>query len=286
MRTDDGVVLVGVDGSEDSLVAVDWAAAEAASTGSALTVCHSTPFGPPFDLPAEATSDRLLIRGEQVVRAAAERARAIAPGLTITEVVSPGSATPTLLERSAAARLLVVGSRGTGAFRGLLLGSVSQQVAAHAACPVVVVRGLARAAPLTDAPVTVAVDWSGHQPLLAFGFDFAARHRRPLLAVHVCRMPEPPARRPSHPVELPLLPAAVYDLLTDAVTPWREKYPEVPVRQKMIDDAPAAGLINESAHSALLVVGSHGHGGFAGMLLGSVSQHVLRHGQCPVAVLR
>jgi nucleotide-binding universal stress UspA family protein len=289
MTAREATVLVGVDGAEDSLLAVDWAAAEAMSLHCGLTICHAVPFGPPFDATADPAADPLLAQGRHVVRQAAARARAVAPELGITEVVSSGSPAPALLDGSAAAQLLVVGSRGTGAFRGLLLGSVGQQVAAHAACPVVVIRPapgnppLPADAPATVAPVTVAIDWSGYQPLLAFAFDHAARHHRPLVAVHAYQVPTAP---PDPAAARSVLPIAVDDLLTDAVAPWRDKYPEVRARTLAIDGTPAAGLIDRSTHSALLVVGSRGHGGFAGLLLGSVSQHVLRHGHCPVAVIR
>jgi nucleotide-binding universal stress UspA family protein len=284
----DGVIVVGVDGSDESLLAVDWAATEAASIGCPLTLCHATPYGPAVGLP-EYSFDAGRAGGEEIAQRAAERVRAAVPGVQVTEAVSPGPATPLLLEQSATARLVVVGCRGVGAFRGLLLGSISQQVAAHASCPVVVVRGAPDQTALlpADAPVTVGVDWSGHEAALAFAFDFAGRHHRPVVAVHAFRLPPlgPPAdaSRGAPPVELA---QAVTDLLEDAVAQWRDKYPDVPVRLLPLDADPAAGLIEQSAGSSLVVVGSRGHGGFSGLLLGSVSQHVLRHAGCPVAVVR
>src|SRR6185503_5959318 len=123
------------------LTAVDWAAREAVSSGCTLMICHAVPGYVPLRQPVTAPFDRLLARGERIVRVAARRARSAAPGLAVeTEVVCQGLAASALLDRAAEARLVVVGSRGTGMFRGLLLGSTSQQVATHSAGPVVVVR--------------------------------------------------------------------------------------------------------------------------------------------------
>ncbi|HVQ92763.1 MAG TPA: universal stress protein [Mycobacteriales bacterium] len=284
MTAEDGVVLVGVDGSPESLAAVDWAAAEAVSIGCELLICHAIPGG----LPVEALVDRLRARGGRIVRVASRRARSAVTGLAVgIEVVSRALPAAALLDRSAEARLLVVGSRGTGMFRGLLLGSTSQQVATHAGCPVVVVHdGSSRVTAAAAAPVTVGLDWSDHDPLLAFAFDYADRHHRPLVAVHAYRPTEPPARRSAYRTERSVLPRAAEEMLADATTPWRDKYPAVPVREMVVTDAPAAALIRASARSDLVVVGPRGHGGFAGLLLGSVSQHVLRHGRCAVAVVR
>jgi nucleotide-binding universal stress UspA family protein len=287
MTAEDGVVLVGVDGSPEGLAAVDWAAREAASIGCELLICQVVPGGPAAVPPVDMPFERLLARSERIVRVATRRARSAAAGLSIdTEVVSRALPSTALLDRSADARLLVVGSRGTGMFRGLLLGSTSCQVAAHAGCPVVVVHdGSSRVTPAAAAPVTVGLDWSGHDPVLAFAFDYAGRHHRPLVAVHAYRPTEPSARRPGCPTERSVLPRAAEELLADATTPWRDKYPAVPARELVARDAPAAALIRASVRSELVVVGARGHGGFAGLLLGSVSQHVLRHGRCAVAVV-
>lgn len=288
MTPDDGIVLVGVDGSVESLTAVDWAASEAGSSGCTLAICHVIPGGVPVRRPVLTPLDRLVARGERIVRVASRRARAAAPGLTVeTEVVSQGLPAAALLDRSVDARLVVVGSRGTGMFRGLLLGSTSQQVATYAPGPVVVVRdGLSRSAIAAGAPVTVGVDWSGYEPLLGFAFDYAARHDRPLVVLHAYRTPEPAPRRGASPADRSILHRAVEDLLTDATARWREKYAGVPFRQLIITQAPAAALIRQSTSSGLLVVGPRGHGGFTGLLLGSVSQHVLRHGRGAIAVVR
>jgi nucleotide-binding universal stress UspA family protein len=226
-----------------------------------------------------------MTHGQQVARRAAVRARASAPKLAISEIVRPGGAGAELVSRSIECRLLVVGCRGLGAFGGLWLGSVSQQVAAHARCPVVVVRGPSRPVLPADAPVTVGVDWSGSDVVLGFAFDYAARHHRPVAAVHAHR--PPPADQRIHP---PLPPVsyqrAATELLGEAVSPWREKFPGPRVDLLALDARPVDALVDESRRSVLLALGSRGQGGFAGLLLGSVSQHVLRHADCPVAVIR
>ncbi|HVQ89717.1 MAG TPA: universal stress protein [Mycobacteriales bacterium] len=286
MAAQEGVVLVGVDGSTASLAAVDWAATEAVSTGCELVICHAIPGGIQIRDRTEAPFTHLFARGERIVRVAARRARASAAGLQVsTEVISQGLPSAALLDQTVDARIAVVGSRGSGMFRGLLLGSTSQQVATHATCPVVVVHERPAPGASTAAPVTVGLDWCGHEPLLALAFDYADRHHRSLVAVHAYRITEPP-QRPGRPGEPSVLPRAAEEMLADATAPWQQKYPDVPVHRQVLTQAPATALIQESARSALIVVGPRGHGGFAGLLLGSVSQHVLRHGRCPIAIAR
>ena len=286
MSSFEAAIVVGVDGSEQSLRAVDWAAAEAAATGSALTICHVTPLGPHVDPRLRPVYEDVLAHGHRVTADAVERVEAAWPEVTVKPVLASGSAAGTLVSTAAPARLLVVGGRGVGAFRGLLLGSVSAQVAAHATGPVVVVHGGPGGVP-AGAPIVVGVDDSGSEPALAFAFEFAARQQHPLLVVHASRLPgadmwvDPALGSPSRSYH-----RAAQELLDAQVRPWTEKYPEVPAETLVLNARPAPALIERSAYAALVVVGSHGHGGFTGLLLGSVSQHVLRHAGCPVAVVR
>ena len=182
--------------------------------------------------------------------------------------------------------MLVVGNRGLGGFASLLLGSVSQQVATHATGPVVVVRGRA------DRPsgeIAVGVDGSASaQRALALGFDEAQRRGCGLLAVRSYPVPAAP-----YAMDLPPLP---YDLdaagrdaartLDAALTPWRDKYPAVPVKALTEPGSPARTLVEVSSDAILIIIGSRGHGALVGGLLGSVGQQLLHHADCPVMIVR
>jgi nucleotide-binding universal stress UspA family protein len=280
-------IVVGVDGSEASLRAVDWAAAEAARRGVGLTVFVAV-YGPPEEAVLWTGPHMTPQLADQVMRRAAERARDAAAGVPVD--VRTVIATPTrgLIDQAAEADLLVVGSRGLGAFTGLLVGSVSEQVAEHATCPVVVVRGESSNPNL---PVLVGVDGSAaNRPALEFAF--AAADERHVGLVALATVPPlwitppvgyaitPPVPHPADQLR------EAGQLLEQAVRPLAEKYPHVPVEQRPILGPAAHALIQASGYSSLLVVGSRGHGGLAGLLLGSVSRHVLRHAECPVAVVR
>jgi nucleotide-binding universal stress UspA family protein len=186
-----------------------------------------------------------------------------------------------LLLLAADADQVVVGSRGHGGFATLLLGSTAAQVAAHAPCPVVVVRDGAAA----DGPVVVGVDGSDPgDAALAYGFSFAARHGLPLRAVHAYPNYALLPAYPMPPLDMDRLREGAEWVLGRALDQWSAKHPEVPVEQVVVDGTVAHCLVEASKGASLLVAGSRGHGGFAGMLLGSVSQAVIRHAHCPVAV--
>jgi nucleotide-binding universal stress UspA family protein len=183
--------------------------------------------------------------------------------------------------------MVVLGDRGLGGFTGLLIGSVAVAVTAHAACPVVVVRGPESdlTAPLPE-PVVVGVDGSStSEAALAFAFEEASLRRVPLVAVHVWR---------DLLLDATLAPLLDWDaiesderqVLAERLAGWSEKYPDVAVRRLVAYDRPARALVGESGRAQLVVVGSRGRGGLHGMLLGSVSQALLHHAHCPVAVVR
>ena len=195
-----------------------------------------------------------------------------------------GFPTPALQAESADAALVVLGDRGLGGFTGLLLGSVAVSLAAHAACPVVVVRGpeFDASAPRVE-PVVVGVDGSPASEA-AFAFAAAALHAVPLVAVHAwCDLVV-------DPTVAPLLDDALEsderEVLAERLAGWSQEYLDVDVRRLVVRDRPARALVQESASAQLVVVGSRGRGGLAGMLLGLVSHALLHHAHCPVAVVR
>ncbi|MFI2650269.1 MULTISPECIES: universal stress protein [Micromonospora] len=281
-------ILVGYDGSTDASVALDWALDEAGRSGRPVRLAYVFEWltvagwiGPgvaPGVWPDE-TARRQV---EDLVRKAAADAAAERPGLTVRGEVFDGPPALVLQERSADAQMLVLGSRGHGGFAGLLAGSTAVSVAAHAHCPVIVVRD---GQPATSGPVVVGVDGSPSSvQAVGFAFERAAQRDVPLRALRVW---EPPGERwvprGFDPEEASATEraAAEADLAT-----WRKSFPDVPVEVVANPGSAAALLVEESRAAQLVVVGSRGRGGLRGMLLGSVSQQLIHHAQCPVAVVR
>jgi len=178
----------------------------------------------------------------------------------------------------------VVGDRGLGGFTGLLVGSVAVELAAHAHCPVLVARGTVDPA----LPVLVGVDGSpANQPAIGYAFEQAALRRVPLVALHAWAHPVASGSGDMLPLvyDLDEVQAAEERVLSEALAGWSEKYPDVTVERVVRHGSVRSTLIEASGRAQLVVVGARGRGGFAGLLLGSVSQAVLHHAACPVAVV-
>jgi len=285
-------VVVGVDGSEPSVAALDWAIAEAVDRQARLRVVHSYTwpmYREEFDaLPHGPEEGGLRTAAVEILAKAVRRVRETAPELPVDAVLHTGPASRRLLAEAASADLLVVGSRGLGGFAGLLLGSVSGQVATHAPCPVVVVRSAADGGSWREGQVVVGIeDIDASAEIVEFAMDEAARLRTGLVVVH-CLPPAVTATAMPGPVVLfddtGLLESEELRF-ADAVARWADKRPELRVISQFARIPPAWMLVEASAGARLVVVGSRGRGGFAGLLLGSVSRQLLHHAACPVAVL-
>ena len=281
-------IVVGTDGSEQSRTAVRWAAAEARLRAAPLKILtaylwNGSPeaFGGVGGLP-----DALTQWFEDMAAAAAAEARALERGIEATGAAVIGDPASALLQAGRTAAMLVVGNRGRGGFASLVLGSVSQQVATRATGPVVVVRGRDDN---RSGPVAVGVDGpASAQRTLALGFDEAQRRGCGLLALRSYPAPMPP-----YGTDLPALPydedAAWRDAVRDldaALTPWRDKYPEVPVKTRTEPGSPAKNPVDMSSAATLLIVSSRGHGELVGTLFGSVGQQLLHHAGAPSAASR
>ncbi|MFF5210102.1 universal stress protein [Streptosporangium sp. NPDC000396] len=278
-------VVVGVDGSPASKAAVGWAAEDAARRGCALRVVHACePWA--YDIPLQTPPgfrDSVSEHCQGVLEAAADLARERAPGVEVSTLLETGKAAAVLRREAEDAEQVVVGSRGLGGFTGLLLGSVSLALAGHVAAPVVVVRGPQER---THGEIVVGFDGSAHSAVvLEYAFEEATRRQARLHAIHTWQTPVvgPYAYLPSLEEEIF---ASERRMTTEALAPWREKYPKVDVRETVVCGHPVA-VIREAAESAdLAVVGSHGLGAIGSAVLGSVSHGVLHHAHCPVAVVR
>ena len=271
-------IVVGVDGSDGARAALLWAAAEAVRRNSPLEVVHSW----------IAVGDQAAAR--KMVEDAASTATLIYPDLVVTTAVPQMPPAEGVMAASQDAAMLVVGSRGLGGFRGLLLGSVSAQCVEHARCSVVVVRDRSLPAELGNglvpggAQVVVGVDGSaGSTAALRWAAAEAVRRQASLLVVCAWQ-PTPLGGYMVPPTEG--YEDAADAIVDEAVAIAHRQEPELKVEVKRDFGAAVPVLVDAAREADLLVVGARGHGGFAGLLLGSTSQAVVRHAPCPVAVVR
>ncbi|MFI9267553.1 universal stress protein [Streptomyces werraensis] len=274
----DDTVIVGVDGSSSSLAAADVAAEEARLRGARLRIVHA--FARPSDLDP-------MIHG--VLAETEQRIHERVPGLEITRTVVSGDALTVLRTESRHAVLTVLGRRGRSRFGDLLLGSTTMQLAAHGHGPLMVLRGR----PDPQGPVLLATDGSpASNAAASFAFTEAGLHGAALTAMHVWNTwsEATPYEEPGDPlsvvVDLGRLELRHRRLLEDAMKPWMAAHPEVIVTPRLERGRVRQQLLEATRGAQLVVAGARGHGGVAGMLLGSVSQALLHHAECPVAVVR
>jgi nucleotide-binding universal stress UspA family protein len=285
-------VIVAVDGSPSSLVATDWAARDAALRHVPLTLVHvlTEPMVGMWPEPAMFTDYGAwrAKNGHDILSKARHVAdQALRDGHpTDVDVVSfAGSAIPTLLDLSKDAAMMVVGCRGNGALKRRLLGSVSSGLIHHAHCPVAVIHD---EDPLMDypaqAPVLVGIDGSRASELaIAIAFDEACRRGVGLVAVLSWADDDVLGWAG---VDWGLQLEIGTEALSERLAGWRERYPDVSVDSRLVYGDAAEQLVAASESAQLTVVGSHGRGGFAGMLLGSVSSAVVQAARMPVIVAR
>jgi nucleotide-binding universal stress UspA family protein len=284
-------IVVGTDGSEESLRAVDWAAREAALHGAPLRIvaAAATLRRMSSRLHASGSSyddvtDVLLEQRDQALAAAAERAAKTATGLLIDTDPLDGDPADAVIDSGSGALMLVLGSRGVGAFTALLLGSVSRYAASHASGPVAVIRD---EAPSPHGLVGVGVsDLDSCADSLTFAFEEASLRRAGLLAVHAWHSPEAELTR-SGPVPTESGAQAAADAggqLTGQLDDWRAKYPGVQVSQEVAHGHPGRALVGLSARADLVVIGrrtqQEGRPG-----PGSVRHALLNHAHGPVVIV-
>jgi nucleotide-binding universal stress UspA family protein len=261
-------ILVGVDGSPGSNYAVDWAARDAALRGVRLTIMYSVrTIG--ITLPQVQTPSAFarwqVERAQKFLNDAVEIARRSTPDggpAHVEDEMLFSPVVPTLVDLSKEAQMVVVGSRGRGPITRSLLGSVSSNLIRHAHCPVAVIHDEDPLMPHpAAAPVLVGIDGSAASELAtAVAFDEASRRSVELVALHVWSdvevtdFPE---------IDWPAMRPAAEEILAERLAGWQERYPDVTVRRSVECDQPTYHLIRQSESVQLVVVGSHGRGGFA-----------------------
>ena len=280
-------VVVGVDGSGDADVAVRWAAYEAAMRNVRLTLVQAIAMPSPGWTNAElrelyeTDADAIL---DDAVTTINDFMKADAPTNVRRQVffARPAAA---LVDMSKDADMVVVGARGLGALRRLLLGSVSNALIHHSHCPVAVLdRDASLSAQAEHAPVLLGFDGSaGAEVAAEIAFEEASMRGVELVVLHAASDTDMSQIRNTNYSEGL---ADVGDMLTERLADYQQRYPGVHVQRAVMDDRPATHLLNLSATAQLVVVGSHGRGGFAGMALGSVSSAVAHASRTPVIVAR
>jgi nucleotide-binding universal stress UspA family protein len=287
MDTTNRPVIVGIDLSGTSDLALDWAASEASRRRKPLVVVHTySAMGYPA-VRAGVPGAPLPPDLDRVFRETAEKVRATHPGLAVSTVTSTGSPGEALVDASKEAALVVVGARGLGAVRGMVLGSVSTHVAAHSHCPVVVVHE-APTQSIPDARVVVGVDGSEvSAAAIRFAFEEADSRGVGVTVAHTWQLDsvEGAAAAMAWSVDIDEISEEERSVVAEAVAGFAEQYPSVDVRRVVTQGHPVHELARLSENAALLVVGSRGRGAVTGWLAGSVSQSLVRAAHCPVAVV-
>lgn len=272
--------VVGFDGSPGSVDALDWGAAEADRAGASLLIagaCLHPRLGP------ETRAERAMV---QMLQEATDRAMSAHPHLEVKDKLFPGLGSEVLIDASTNADLVVVGSRGLGGFRGLLLGSVGQHCLTHAHSTVAIVRHAgdpADRAWIEPRRIVVGIDGSDASvDALSWAVAEARRTGATLQVLGSLVFPGEPA----YVGVAASFPDAARDLVGRTLEEVRRRASDVVVDGAVSEDPPGPSLVEASKGADLVVVGARGLGSFRGLLLGSVSQYVAQHGHCPVVVVR
>ncbi|WP_170981153.1 universal stress protein [Mycolicibacterium sp. CR10] len=284
-------IVVGFDGSLRSGAAISWAARDAELRSAPLTIVHALPDPTAvawLDIPVpEGYWNGRRDRGRDVLEDATRIALEALPAgrdITVHRELASDSPLAALVDRSKDAELVVVGCRGHGGVQRALLGSVSSGLIRHAHCPVAVIHDhRPPAVPLSTAPVIVGIDGSpASEDAVAIAFDEASRRGVELIALHTWLE----SSDDFISVGWRGVRERADEVLAERLAGWQERYPDVAVQRIVKMDNPADELLTLSESGQLVVVGSHGRGGIAGLVLGSASSTVAHCVRIPVIVAR
>lgn len=288
-----GTITVGLDGSADSLAALDWAALEASRRGAELRLLHSWVWQPVESLAAVTDPDAGSRWAQNLLNEGVKRVEALTPGLTVTTEQLTDEPSAALMEAAGRSELLVLGSRGLGTFAGYLVGSVALSTLRRTERPVVLVREPVPVEVEGDLPRDEVVLGVGDTeesgaPIIEFAFAAASVRGLRLRAVRAWDMP-------------PLLYAGAeipYDvktfddlenwhrkLVTEALEPHRAAYPDVEVVQVVDVGSPSQVLLAHSGRADLVVVGRHAAKRASLRKIGSTTHALLHHVKAAIAVI-
>lgn len=279
-----GTVLAGIDDTSYSWLAVDWAATEAQLSGRTLRLVHSVGPGPEigYDQTGAGLTDQVFRAATGMLDDAQVRIAADRPDLPVDAVLVHGRPAEALLDAAGDADMIVLGTRGRGGFAGLLLGSVSLKVAAHADRPVVVARGHTERA--ADVGIVAGVRDERDEEAVRFALGVAERRRAPVRLVHAWT----PLRQAGLVVpqvdDLDEEQHEHVELLNRAARLARD-FPRVYVATELAVGSPASALVEASKQAGLVVLPRHRAEGGLGLPLGSVTHAVLHHAHCSVAIV-
>jgi nucleotide-binding universal stress UspA family protein len=276
-------IVAATDGSEEALRAVDWAAREAVLRGTPLRIVSAAALLPRMAASKgpsqyQTVSDVIRTDSDVALTTAADRAAKVSPDLLIDTEHLDGAPAEAVTEAGSGALMLVVGSRGVGAFTASILGSVSRFAATHATSPVVVVRDEIGAA---HRQVGIGIgDLEGDPAPLTFAFEEAALRKASLVAVHAWHA-EISRASEAFGAHRDALAAEATKQLEALLDDWRAKYPDVPVSQDVVHGHPGRVLAGLSARADLVVLGRHqAHHG-----AGAVTHAVLNHAHGPIVTV-
>jgi nucleotide-binding universal stress UspA family protein len=288
-----GPVVVGVDGSDESNHAISYGAWEASRRRMPLRLVLAYDpmpiWGPAALQPTDYVQQQPWVA--DLLRKAEKYAAEGYPQLEIETAAINGNAAGALVDESRRASLTVIGTRAAGGLAGHLRGSVAIQVAAHAAAPVIAVRGPhpTDAAVPADAPVVVGLDGSDASvDAMAFAVEQALARRVDLHALYAWDIERVHNVGPLSPETFSIHDAqhTAQRMLAEAVAGWSERNPGLTIIEHAVfDHEPIHAIINQAGHAGLIVVGSRGRGGFLGLRLGSTVDGLIRYAPAPVAVV-
>lgn len=284
-------IVVGVDGSPESEAAIRWATAEAMLRDQPVTLAHAIApvqvTWPVAYLEAsyldsqEAAAHEIVESAQKIVHEVA----GVAKPPEIRTCVWHANAGTALVAASRNAQMTVVGSRGLGAVGRAVLGSVSGGLVHHGHGPIAVIRRTGTLSADHASPVLLGVDGSAaSEEAIAMAFDEASRRGVDLVALHAWS--DVVLYFPLLGVDWSRHESEGQELLAQRLAGWQERYPDVRVHRRVVCDQPARWLVEESEKAQVVIVGSHGRGGFSGMLLGSVSAKLVQGTTTPVIVVR
>ncbi|MGI5951987.1 MAG: universal stress protein [Brooklawnia sp.] len=285
-----GRIVVGTDTSVRADRAVDWAADRAQALGRELLIVHVVPERPFAGSPQTAATyeEQYFANAQEAIGKVVTRTRERHPGLVVTGQMVKGHASKVLAEASMDAELVVVGARGQSAPLSMkLLGGVSDAVAAHSHGPVAIITDEAQEHP--QGPVVVGVDDAPEaQAAIALAFQAAQARAVPLVALYAWDIgpQETPWDIAIWSEEAGSIQDRLVQLVDELLVEHKARHPAVEVVTRVVRDRPHDALVHASKQAGLVVVGSRGRGGFAGLLLGSTSKRVMREALCPVIVVR